>query len=131
MSQTPKCDAAIAAAATTERCPRCRYIKGHDATCPSLTQEQLRDVVTGLIVQCNRLARERHRAYDERERWHGKWALVKQENNALRKANRALRAELANLKLRMQVVTACANPPTPEGVGATGARPSLKLFEEV
>jgi len=113
VSQTPKCDAAIAAAAvacsilepTTERCPQCRYVKGHDATCPSLTQEQLRDVVTGLIVQCNRLARERHRAYDERERWHGKWALVKQENNALRKANRALRAELAGLKMQILAAT--------------------------
>lgn len=131
-TSTPKCDAAIAAAETgygfeqyrqrllandalgaspDGRCPKCRYLKGHDATCPSLTLDQLRDVVTGLIVQCNRLVRDRHKAYDERERWHGKFAIVTAENNALRKANRSLRAELAGLKMQMLAATFEENSP--------------------
>ncbi len=38
--------------------------------------------------------KERNEARKERERWHGKYLMVKNENNALRKANEKLNEKL-------------------------------------
>jgi len=124
VSETPKCDAAIAAAEAKYdfehdalraspgegRCPKCRFIKGHDRTCPTLDIDKLRDVVSGLIAEASRHHDQITRAHHQRLAWYGKWMAVKQENNALRKSNRALRAELSGLKMAAAARVA-ANPP--------------------
>ena len=86
MSETPKCDAAIAAALNLT-CPHCGVGGGrHFLDCPTQTA----------ISRAYTAYRE---ARKDRERWHGKFAIVVQENNALRKSNRALRVALANLQI--------------------------------
>ena len=89
MSETPKCDAAIAAAVAAEPNPHSQ--RGH-------LWELSR---TKLVEHVERAWRFVWEAKEKQALWHGKWAIVKHENNKLRAANRALRVEVANLKIEV------------------------------
>lgn len=91
------------------QCPKCgRYNGGHDFECEFITIERLRDTLRsymdgkkrdqGRIEHLERqisIARQQgqsfatealRKAEQQTQFWHGKYAIVKTENNALRKA---------------------------------------------
>ena len=100
---TPKCDAAIKAAEEASQ---------------DTSQESENFLLRALLAKAQEDQRwcdgARIKAYAERERWHGKFAIVIAENNALRKANRALRVQISNLQIEQASREASRKPPEEE-----------------
>lgn len=66
-------------------CPECHRWAGHVATCPNVTTEMLIAQIER-AAQAEEWARERARKYlDQLSLMHGKLALLKHENNKLRR----------------------------------------------
>ena len=65
----------------------------HYHTCPHATRDQIVKDLGQLRESCAMRDRWLATARAERERWHGKYAIVVAENNALRKKLRALKVE--------------------------------------
>lgn len=75
------------------RCPECRHFLScnHARTCSRQTDDQMRAAIASLLKDLDRHYDERTKAHHQRLAWYGKSLMaVKEENNALRKANRAL-----------------------------------------
>lgn len=67
------------------QCDECNFFNGHSERCSHSTIDSLRERVEFYKMKYEREVVWRREALGWREMWHGKWAIVKAENNALRR----------------------------------------------
>jgi len=72
-----------------KRCASCRLIEGHHYKCPNATVQEAFQWLEARIVYLAKDAAEQRRLWTKWFRlsnmWHGKYAIVKHENNMLRR----------------------------------------------
>lgn len=87
----------------TEPCPsECKYTRAHAHGCKNADENELRRHVAQLMETADHYYSLLARAYLRAERWEGKFAIVKHENNAMRKRLRAALDKIEELEMRWQ-----------------------------
>lgn len=80
-------------------CKKCRAY--HETFCKDATRKQIVDELAAILNQCERSARGQKKWFDHARNMAGKFAIVKHENNKLRKKYEAARVEIGELYSRI------------------------------